>query len=211
MISSSVAEICDLTPSSDSYHGRVRSSDQLQKPQEICDLAPSGDSYHGWVRSLDQLQHPQEIHDLALSGDRALGSPLGPHLESDLVTDLYSSSTPITNMDRSGCQISFNSLNKSIISLSPMIGALGSPLGPHSESDLETDLYSSSTLIAIKTSSIARSVLDNFKKSITSVQIYTLAQPSIPIWWDGFIRLQWSFQIIKHLVDLSLSWGCLTQ
>jgi hypothetical protein len=34
---------------------------------------------------------------------RALGSPLGPYLESDLVTDLYSGSTPIANMDRFGC------------------------------------------------------------------------------------------------------------
>jgi hypothetical protein len=85
----------------------------------------------------------------------ALGSPLGPHLESDLVTYLYSGSTPIGNMDRSDCQISFNSLNKSVISLSVAIGALGSPLEPHLESDLEIDLYSDSTPIAIKTSSIA--------------------------------------------------------
>jgi hypothetical protein len=95
---------------------------------------------------------------------RALGSPLGPHLESDLEIDLYSGSTPIANMDRSGCQISFNSLNKSIISLSAAIGALGSPLGPHLKSDLETDLYYSSTPIAIKTSPIAGSVLDDLKK-----------------------------------------------
>jgi hypothetical protein len=84
----------------------------------------------------------------------ALGSPLGPHPESDLVTDLYSGSTPIANMYRSGCQIRFNSLNKSVISLSTAIGALGSHLGPHPESDLETDLYSSSTPIAIKMSPI---------------------------------------------------------
>jgi hypothetical protein len=70
----------------------------------------------------------------------ALSSHLGPHPESDLVTDLYSGSTPIANMDRFGCQISFNSLNKSVISLSAVIRALGSPLGPHPESDLETDL-----------------------------------------------------------------------
>jgi hypothetical protein len=68
----------------------------------------------------------------------ALGSPLGPHPKSDLVTDLYSGSTLIANMDKSGCQISFNSLNKFTISLSTAIAALGSPLGPHSESDLET-------------------------------------------------------------------------
>jgi hypothetical protein len=52
----------------------------------------------------------------------ALCSPLAPHPESDLVTYLYSNSTPIANMDMSGCQISFNSLNKSIISLSAAIG-----------------------------------------------------------------------------------------
>jgi hypothetical protein len=85
----------------------------------------------------------------------ALGSPLGPHLESDIVTDLYPASTSIANMDRSGCQISFNSLNKSTISLSAAIEALGSPLGPNPESDLETNIYSGSTPIAIKMSSIA--------------------------------------------------------
>jgi hypothetical protein len=110
-----------------------------------------------------------------------LGSPLGPHPESDLVTDIYSSSTSIANVDRSSCQISFNSLNKFVISLSAVIGALGSPLGPHPESDLETDLYSGFTPIAIKTSPIAGLVLDDFKKSTTSLQIYTLAQPSSPI------------------------------
>jgi hypothetical protein len=84
-------------------------------------------------------------------------------------------------MDESDRQINFNSLNKSVISLSAVIGALGSPLGPHSETDLETDLYSGSTPIAIKTSPIAGSVLDNFKKSTTSLQIYTLTQTSSPI------------------------------
>jgi hypothetical protein len=84
-------------------------------------------------------------------------------------------------MDRFGCQINFNSLNKSVISLSAVMGALGSPLGPHPESDLEIDLYSGSTPIAIKTSPIAGSVLDDFKKSTTSLQIYTLAQPTSPI------------------------------
>jgi hypothetical protein len=36
-------------------------------------------------------------------------------------------------------------LKKSATSLSVVIGALGSPLGPHPESDLVTDLYSGST------------------------------------------------------------------
>jgi hypothetical protein len=111
----------------------------------------------------------------------ALDSPLGPHLESDRETNLYSDSTPITNLDRPGGQISFNSLNKLVILLSTAIEAFGSPLGPHSESDLETDLHSGSTPIAIKISSITRSVLDNFKKYTTSLQIYILAQPSSPI------------------------------
>jgi type III secretory pathway component EscS len=74
----------------------------------------------------------------------ALDSPLEPHPESDLITDPYSDSTLIANMNRSGCQISFNSLNKSTISLSVVIGALGSPLEPF------TDLYSGSIPIAIK-------------------------------------------------------------
>jgi hypothetical protein len=87
----------------------------------------------------------------------ALGSPLGPHPESDLVTELYSDSTLIANMNESGCQISFNSLNKSVISLSAVIEALGSLLGPHPESDLETYLYSGSTPIAIKMSPVVRS------------------------------------------------------
>jgi hypothetical protein len=72
-------------------------------------------------------------------------------------------------MDRFGCQISFNSLNKFVISFSTAIGVLGSPLASHLESDLETDIYSGSTPIAIKTSPIARSVLDDFKKSTTSL------------------------------------------
>jgi hypothetical protein len=46
----------------------------------------------------------------------ALGSPLRPHPESGIAIDLYSSSTPIANMDESNHRISFN-LNKSTISL----------------------------------------------------------------------------------------------
>jgi hypothetical protein len=57
-------------------------------------------------------------------------------------------------MDESDRQINFNSLNKSVISLLAAIGALGSLLGPHPESDLVTDLYSGSTPIAIKMSTI---------------------------------------------------------
>jgi hypothetical protein len=105
----------------------------------------------------------------------ALGSPLGPNPESDLATDLYSGYTSIIIIDKSGRQISFNSLNKSTISLSATIRALGSPLGPHLESDLKTDLYSSSTLIAIKMNPTIGSASNNFKKATTSLQEVTKA------------------------------------
>jgi hypothetical protein len=80
----------------------------------------------------------------------ALGSPLGPHPESDLATYLYSTSTPIANMNESDCRINLNLLTKSTISLSVAIGASRSPLRPRPERDLGTDLYSVSTPIAIK-------------------------------------------------------------
>jgi hypothetical protein len=80
----------------------------------------------------------------------ASGSPLGPHSESDLATDLYSGDIPIANMDESDHRIIFNRLNKSVILLPAAIGASGSPLGPRPERDLVTDLYSGSTPIAIK-------------------------------------------------------------
>jgi hypothetical protein len=41
----------------------------------------------------------------------ALDSPLEPHLESDLTTDLYYVSTPIANMDESDQWIILNLLN----------------------------------------------------------------------------------------------------
>jgi hypothetical protein len=54
----------------------------------------------------------------------------------------------IAIMDESDRHINFNRLKKSVTSLAAVIGALGSPLGPHPESDLVTDLYSSSIPIA---------------------------------------------------------------
>jgi hypothetical protein len=60
----------------------------------------------------------------------------------------------IAIMDESDHQININSLKKAATSLP--------------------------AAIAIKTNLIAGSVLDDFKKSITSLQIYTLAQPSRP-------------------------------
>jgi hypothetical protein len=54
----------------------------------------------------------------------------------------------IAIMDESDHHINFNSLKKSVTSLAAVIGALGSPLEPHPESDLVTDLYSNSIPIA---------------------------------------------------------------
>jgi hypothetical protein len=99
-----------------------------------------------------------------------LNSPLELHPKSDLDTYIYFGSTTIAIIDESDFQISFNRLKKSATSLSAVIRVLGSPLGPHSESDLETDLYSNYTPIAIKTSLIVESASDNFKKATTSLQ-----------------------------------------
>jgi hypothetical protein len=100
----------------------------------------------------EQLQERIRLKEFAISlsgAIRALSSPLGPHPENDLPTDLYSGSTSIAIMNESDRRISFNLLTESAISLSATIGALGSPLGPYLESDLPTYLYSGSTLIAI--------------------------------------------------------------
>jgi hypothetical protein len=161
----------------------------------------------------------------------ALDSPLGPHLESDLAKDIYSGSTPIAIMDKSDHRISFNLFNKSMISLSATIGASDSSLGPHPERDLATDLHSGSTPIAIKNESnhqirfrwlqeiynittrgdqgIGLSSRNSSENRSHYRSILWLC-PSSPLWQDGSIRLQWPFQIIKHLIDLSLSWGRLT-
>jgi hypothetical protein len=107
-------------------------------------------------RPEEQLQERLRLMKSATSlsaAIRAFGSPLGPHLENDLATDLYSCSTPIAIMDESDCRINFNLLNKSAILLSAVIGASSSPLGPRPERDLATNLYSISTPIAIEDNS----------------------------------------------------------
>jgi hypothetical protein len=104
-------------------------------------------------RSEEQLQECLHLKKSMISLSAAIGalcSPLWLHLKSDLVTDLYSGSTSIANMDESDLRISFSLLDKSAISLSTMIGVSGSPLWPRPETDLATDLYSGSTLITIK-------------------------------------------------------------
>jgi hypothetical protein len=105
---------------------------------------------------------------LAPNGDWSIGLSFRTPYKSDLATDLYSGSTPIANIDESDRWISFNRLNKSVISLSAAIETSGSPLGPRIERDLATDLYSSSTPIAIKDESNHRI---SFKKSTTSLQV----------------------------------------
>jgi hypothetical protein len=79
----------------------------------------------------------------------ALDSPLGSHPKSDLVTDLYSGCTSIASMDESDHRIIINRFKESVTSLSTAIGVLSSPLGPHTENNLATNLYSDSTLIDI--------------------------------------------------------------
>jgi hypothetical protein len=149
--------------------------DESDRQINFNSLKKSATSFPAAIAIMDESDRQINLNNLKKSATSfsavigAMGSPLGPHPKSDLVTDLYSVSILMANMDRSDCQISFNSLNKSVISLSAMIGALSSPLGPHPESDLEAYLYSSSTPIAIKTSPIVGLVLDDFKKSTTSL------------------------------------------
>jgi hypothetical protein len=149
MISSSISEICDIAPSVDSYHGRVWSSDNFNS------LKKFATSLSAAIAIMDESDRQINFNSLKKS-----------------VTSLP---VAIAIMDKSDRQINFNSLKKSVTLLSAAIRALGSPLRHHPESDLETDLYSGSTPIAIKMSPIARSVLDDFKKSTTSLQRYTLA------------------------------------
>jgi hypothetical protein len=123
-----------------------------------------------WIEQHDIFVHIKKAAISLPAVIGALGSPLISHPESDLAIDLYSDSTLIANMDGFDCQISFNSLNKYVTSLSMTIGASDAPLGSHLKSDIATDLYSTSTMIAIKTSLITGSVSDDFKKSATSLQ-----------------------------------------
>jgi hypothetical protein len=187
-----------------------------------------------YSRLEEQLQEHLHLNKSTISLPVTIGSldsPLRPHTESDLPTDLYFGSTPMVNMDKSDRWISFNRLKKSVISLLATIGASDSPLGPHPERDLATDLYSDSTPITIKDESdrqisfkwlqeiynittrgdqgiwlFSRNLLKNRSRYRSILWLCT----SSPLWWDGSIRLQRPCQVIKHLVDLSLSWVRLT-
>jgi hypothetical protein len=72
-------------------------------------------------------------------------------------------------MDESNHHISFNNLKKFVTSLSAVIEALGSLLGPHPKSDLATDLYSSSTSIANMDESDRWINFDVLNKSVISL------------------------------------------
>jgi hypothetical protein len=105
------------------------------------------------TRLEEQLQerlHLKKFMTSLPTAIRALDSSLGPHPESDLPTDLYSISTPITIINEFDRRINFNLLTKSVILLSAVIGVSDSPLGPRSERDLATNLYYTSTPITIK-------------------------------------------------------------
>jgi hypothetical protein len=109
----------------------------------------------------------------------ALGSPLGPHPESDLDIDPYSGPTPIANMVESDRWISFKEF---MSSLPIVVEALGSPLGPHPESDLATNLYSISTPIANMDESYHRISFNCLNKSmiLLSAAIGALGSPLGP-------------------------------
>jgi hypothetical protein len=114
----------------------------------------SGDSYHGRLRSSDQLQQPQEIGDLAPAAIAITDESDRQINFNSLKKSIASLPAAIAIMDESNRQINCNSLKKFATSLSAVIGALDSSLGPHPESDIETDLYYGSTPIAIKMSPI---------------------------------------------------------
>jgi hypothetical protein len=138
----------------------------------------------------------------------ALGSPLWPHLKSDIATDLYSDSTSIAIIDEFDRRISFNLLNKYAISLSTAIGASDSPLEPHPERDLAIDLHSISTPITIKMSLIVRSDLDDFNKSITSLQEVIKAgssPPGTPMKIDLAIDLYSGSALAAHYDEMGTS------
>jgi hypothetical protein len=133
-------------------------------------------------RSEEQLQERLRLKKFMISllaAIGALGSPLGPIPESDLPTYLYSGSTLIAITNESGRQISFSLLTKSAISLSSMIRALGSPLGPYPESDLPTDLYSGSTSIAIMDESDRRISFNLLTKFVISLSATVGASDSL--------------------------------
>jgi hypothetical protein len=138
---------------------------------------------------------------------RAMSSPLGPHPESDLATYLYSSSTPIANMDESNRQISFNRLKKSATSLSAVIEALGSSLGHYKESDLATDLYSGSTLIANMDEFDRRISFNHLKKSMTSLSatIGTSSSPLGPHLESNLAINLYSDSILIAIMDESMT------
>jgi hypothetical protein len=120
----------------------------------------------------------------------------------------------------------------SVTSLSMAIEASGSPLGPHAERDLAIDLYFGSTLIPIKYESNRRISFIQLQK------IYNVATrcnqgmglsfgnpsknrshcgsilwcyPDSQLQWDHSTWPERPFQVMKHLADLSLSWGRLTR
>jgi hypothetical protein len=138
----------------------------------------------------------------------ALGSPLGPHPKSDLATDLYSESTPIAIMDESDRQIMFNNFKESATSLLAVIEALGSPLGPHLESDFVTDLNSGSTPIAIMEKSDHRISLNCLDKSVISLSaaIEALDSPLGPYTETNLVTDLYSISIPIAIMDESDRW-----
>jgi hypothetical protein len=83
-------------------------------------------------------------------------------------------------MDEFDRHINFNSLKKSETSLPAAIAIMNESDHQINFNSLKKSKTSPPAALAIKTNPITGSVLDDFKKSTTLLQIYTLAQPSSP-------------------------------
>jgi hypothetical protein len=83
--------------------------DESDRQINFNNLKKSVTSLPAAIAIMDESDHQINFNSLkkfATSLSAAIGAlsyPLGPHPESVLVTDLYSVSTPIANMDRSSC------------------------------------------------------------------------------------------------------------
>jgi hypothetical protein len=96
-------------------------------------------------------------------------------------------------------------LKKFTTSLPVTIGALGSSLGPHSKSDLATDLYSDSTPIANMDESDHWIIINSLKESVTSLSmaIGALGSPLVPYLESGLATYLYSGSTLIVIMDES--------
>jgi hypothetical protein len=98
-----------LKKSVTSFPAVIAIMDESDRQINFNSLKKSVTSLLAAIAIMDEFNHQINFNSLKKSATSllvaigTLSSPLGPHPESNLVTDLYSSSTPIANMDKSGC------------------------------------------------------------------------------------------------------------